>query len=91
MKTTIQNIITYMLHVNKGKIFTITFKKKDGTLRKLNGRLGVHFGKKLSKPTTSNHYKYIVVYDMQKQAYRNVNMDTIQSLTMLSKHFEVKG
>ena len=89
MKTSIQNIITYMILGNKGKIFTVTYKKKDGSIRKLNGRLGVHFGKKLGKPTTSNHYQYIVVYDMQKQAYRNVNVTTVQSISMLNKTFEV--
>jgi len=91
MKNTINTLIKNLLIANEGKFFSVTFKKKDGTIRKLNGRLGVHFQKKLQKPTTSNHYKYIVVYDMQKQAYRNVNMDTVQSLTMLGKHFEVKG
>ena len=91
MKTSIQNIITYMILGNKGRIFTVTFRKKDGTLRKLNGRLGVHFGKQLQKPTTSNHYQYIVVYDMQKQGYRNINVDTLQSVSMLGKHFEVEN
>jgi hypothetical protein len=89
MKTSINNIITYLILGNQGKIFTVTYKKKDGTIRKLNGRLGVHFGKKLAKPTTSNHYQYIVVYDMQKKAYRNVNVTTVQSVKMLHKTFEV--
>ena len=89
MKNSITNVMKNLLQVNGGRIFTVTFKKKDGTLRKLNGRLGVHHGKKLSSPTTESIPKYLVVYDVQKQAYRNVNVSTIQSVNMLKRPFEV--
>ena len=89
MKNSITSVMKNLLQVNGGRIFTVTFKKKDGTLRKLNGRLGVHHGKKLSSPTTEGIPKYLVVYDVQKQAYRNVNVSTIQSVNMLKRHFEV--
>ena len=35
-----QSIIEKILNSN-GKIFTVTFIKKDGSIRELNGRLGV--------------------------------------------------
>lgn len=85
----LNNIIKYLLIGNEGKFFTVTFKKKDGTIRKLNGRLGVHHGKKLSSPTTAGIPKYLVVYDVQKQAYRNINTDTVQAVSMKGKKFEV--
>ena len=85
----LNNIIKYLLIGNEGKFFTVTFKKKDGSIRKLNGRLGVHFGKKLGKSTVAGIPKYLTVYDVQKRAYRNVNTDTVLAVSMKNKHFEV--
>jgi hypothetical protein len=85
----LNNIINYLLIGNEGKIFTVTFRKKDGSVRVLNGRLGVHHGKKLQKPTTAGIPKYIVVYDMQKKAYRNVNTSTVTAIKMKGKEFIV--
>jgi hypothetical protein len=88
-KYSLNNIVKYLLIGNEGKIFTVTFKKKDGTIRKLNGRLGVHFGKKLNTPTTAGIPKYLVVYDVQKGAYRNVNTESVLAVSMKGKHFVV--
>ena len=71
-------IIEKILNSN-GKIFTVTFIKKDGSLRELNGRLGVikHLKGGVS---TLDPDKYITVFDMQSKAYRAVNKLTIQSV-----------
>ena len=65
----------------KGKIFGVTFIKKDGTVRNMTARLGVkkHLtGVGLSfNPEERN---LIVVFDMQKKAYRMVNLSTILSI-----------
>jgi len=64
---------------SKGKIFTVTFIKKDGSVRELNGRLGVV--KHLKGGTsTLDANKYITVFDMQAKAYRAINKFTIQSV-----------
>ena len=89
MQYSLNNIIKYLLIGNEGKFFTVTFRKKDGSLRTLNGRLGVHFGKQLGKPTTAGIPKYIVVYDVQKRAYRNINTDTVLEVKMKGKTFQV--
>jgi hypothetical protein len=34
----LNNIINYLLIGNEGKIFTVTFRKKDGSVRVLNGQ-----------------------------------------------------
>lgn len=66
----------------KGKFFTVTFTKKDGTLRKMNARLGVtkHL-KGGSKGYNDSDFNYLTVFDLGKKAYRTVNLSTVKSLT----------
>ena len=66
---------------SSGKFFTVLFVKKDGTLRELNGRLGVI--KHLKGGTsTLNPDKFITVYDLKSEGYRAIDKTTI---------LEVKG
>ena len=65
---------------SKGKFITINFIKKDGTARKLNGRIGVTKHLK-GGVSTVNTDQYLVVYDTVAQGYRSVNKDTIVSVT----------
>lgn len=60
---------------------TVTFRKADGTIRKMNCRMGVTKHLKGGK-STLDAAKYVTVYDMAKAAYRAINRDTI---------IEVKG
>lgn len=65
---------------SNGKFVSVTFIKKDGTARVLNGRTGVT--KHLKGGTsTVNTDQYMVVYDNVAQGYRSVNKDTIVSVT----------
>lgn len=68
------------------KFFSVEFIKKDGSLRKMVARLGV------TKGVTGEGMKYdpiskglLPVYDVQKQAYRMININTIQSLKVKGK------
>ena len=69
------NIIDRILNSN-GKIFTVTFIKKDGTIRELNGRLGVIKHLK-GGSSTLNPEEYITVYDLKAEGYRAINKATI--------------
>ena len=65
---------------SKGKFITVLFVKKDGTIRTLNGRIGVT--KHLKGGTSTVDYsKYLVVYDTVNAGYRSINRDTIVSVT----------
>lgn len=63
------------------KFFTVTFTKKDGTLRTMNCRLGVkkHL-KGGQKSYNDDNFNYVTVYDLVKGGYRTVNLDTIKSV-----------
>lgn len=71
-----RNVIKQLLKDSAGRIFTVRFRKVDGSLRTLNGRLGVHC--KTGKPSSTAHIpKYLTVFDMQKRSFRTVNLDTV--------------
>lgn len=65
---------------SKGKFITVLFVKKDGTIRTLNGRIGVtkHLKGGIS---TVDYSKYLVVYDTINAGYRSINRDAIVSVT----------
>jgi len=63
------------------KIFSVAFVKKDGTLREMTCRLGV------TKHLKGGELKYnasevgnLIVFDMQKKAYRTINFNTIKRI-----------
>lgn len=68
-----------VIEQSNGKILTVTFIKKDGTERVLNGRLGVTSHLK-GGVSTVDHQRYINIFDMQAGGYRNINRDTIKSV-----------
>lgn len=68
--------IEHIVEGFNGRIFTVTFIKKDGSIRKMNCRMGVTKFLKGGKRTTDPN-KFLVVFDMQNNAYRAVNKETI--------------
>ena len=69
----------YIQEKVQGKIFSVSFIKKDGTERTMVCRLGVqkHLtgGKNVNDPS-----QHLTVFDMHKKAYRNVALRTIYRL-----------
>ena len=66
-------------HKVSGKVFGVKFVKKDNSDRVMSCRFGVQsYLQTAGTPSTTAHIpKYITVFDMHKQAYRNVNLDTL--------------
>lgn len=61
---------------SNGKIFTVTFIKKDGSIRVLNGRLGVTKHLKGGQCTLDKD-KFIIVYDLKSEGYRAIDKESI--------------
>jgi len=78
-----------ILRGTKGKVFSVVFYKKDGTKRQLQGRLGVHKDLKGKGSSVANHKEYITVYEMHN-GYRNVNLNTIDTITFGKIVYKVK-
>ena len=66
---------------SNGRFVSVTFIKKDGTERSMLCRLGVtkHLKGGESK---LNADQYLTVFDVQKEAYRAINKDTILSVKL---------
>jgi len=65
--------------LDNNRFFTITFVKKDGSLRTINGRLGVKKYLKGGKATLDAN-KFLIVYSMADGGYRAINKSTIVSI-----------
>ena len=82
--------ILNLLIENKGSIFSVVFLKKNGDIRPMTCRFGVkkHLkGGKLSfSPLEKN---LLVVFVMQKEAYRMIILETLMSINMKGVEYYV--
>ena len=82
-----------LIHHTNGQIFSSTFIKKNGQHRLMNARLKVSKGlKKDAKPRPYEPSKYnlVCVYDMTKQGYRMINLNTLLSLTINKNTYTIE-
>lgn len=101
MKTNTQAIATSTsdiatkLRDTKGRLFTVTFVKKDGSERKLTGRLGVTKHLVGGENTVKHLKQYLTVAEFGnksvggKVVYRNVNLESILSAKIGGKVYVV--
>lgn len=76
------------------KIFTVDFTKQNGEKRTMNCRRKVRTKVSANpsrKRLTPNgvHTPSIKVYDMQKHAYRQINLETVTSIRAVGQTFKV--
>ena len=79
------------LKSGNGKFFTVTFIKKDNTVRVLTGRLGVKKHLKGGVSTTSHIKKYMTVYEPKTKCYKNVNLESVTSLNAFGQRINFVG
>ena len=86
------NVTEFKEMVADGKIFTVEFIKKDGTLRKMNARLGVKkYVKGVGLAFNPTERNLLPVFDMQKEAYRMINASTIQKIKIGGKEIVLES
>lgn len=76
--------IAALIQANGSKFFGVTFVKKDGTERTLNGHVRKVAGK-TGTNTTSHYEKYVTIVlggKHDKEQFRNVNVETIKALSI---------
>ena len=73
-----------LIRESQGKIFSVEFFKKDGELRKMNARIGVKKGVN-GKGLKYDPFErgYLVAFDMGKDSFRTINLNTIQSISLV--------
>lgn len=63
------------------KIFSVVFSKRDGSIREMVCRLGVKKHLKGGELKYSpEDFNYLTVFDMQKQQYRTININTLKQI-----------
>ena len=91
MKKINKREILNLLKDNKNLIFSVVFLKKNGELRPMTCKLGVkkHLkgGRLKYNPKERNN---LIVFDMQKEDYRTINLDTLMSINMKGVEYNVK-
>ena len=71
------------LYSTAGRIFFVEFIKKDGSLRKMTARLGVHKGVNgRGMRYDPVAYGLLPVFDMDKSAWRMINLNTLQRVSL---------
>jgi hypothetical protein len=76
----VSTAVKTMLNGSNGKFLTVTFKKKNGDMRTINGRSGVT--KALAGGTrTTDPEKYFTIFEAGN-GYRSVNYDTVSEIKM---------
>ena len=82
-----------LIKETNGKIFSSTFIKKNGECRLLTGRLKVIKGLKEDakpRPYEPSKYNLICVYDMNKQGYRMLNINTLLTLSVNKNTYTIE-
>lgn len=88
-KITIENAIKLIKQTN-GSIFSVDFVKNDGTVRAITCRLGVVKGiKGVGQAFEPSEYDLLTVFDMSKQDYRMIRLNTLKRVTVDGQTFAV--
>ena len=82
-----------LINNSNGRIFSSLFIKKDGSHRLMNARLKVtkHLKKDAKpRPYKPSKYNLLTVFDMQKKSYRMINIETLQTLIINKKMYNIE-
>jgi hypothetical protein len=84
-------VATELINKSKGKIFTVTFRKKNGESRTMNCRLGVSKGVNGKGMNYNPSIKALKpVFDMQIKEWRMLNLETIRELNINKDRYMVR-
>lgn len=79
-----------LMRQTNGHVFSVTFIKKDGSERDMTCRLGVkkHLrgGERAYDPAD---YDLLCVFDMAKEAYRSISLNTLKRVKVEGTEYEV--
>lgn len=83
-------MIKQFINEASNKFMTVTFMKKDKTVRTINGRLNVKKYLRGGKATVDTN-KFLVLYSVADQGYRAVNKDSILSIAVDGVIIQTRG
>jgi hypothetical protein len=83
-------MIKQFINEASNKFMTVTFMKKDNTVRTINGRLNVKKYLRGGRATVDTD-KFLVLYSVADQGYRAVNKDSILSIAVDGVVIQARG
>ena len=73
------------------KFITVSFLKKDGTPRTINGRLHVKRYLKGGDNPNTRKESFLIIYSLKDKGYRTVNLDSVFRLAAEGKEYLIAG
>ena len=64
-------------YLDNGRFFSVTFRKKDGTIRKMVARRGVKRNLQGNPRYNPADYNLLTVWSVSDNGYRNISMSSI--------------
>ncbi len=90
LKTLTRSKVGELLERQGDRIFTVHFVKQDGTLREMNARfLKDHTRARYINGGT--HHNCLTVWDMKKEAFRQITLSTVSMVKAQGEVFIVTG
>jgi hypothetical protein len=73
------------------KFISISFLKKDGTKRTINGRLHVKRYLKGGDNPNTRKDEFLIIYSMKDKGYRTINLDSVFRVAASGKEYLIGG
>ena len=73
------------------KFITVSFLKKDGTPRTINGRLGVTKHLKGGDNPNTRKDSFLIIYSIGDKGYRTINLDSVFRVAASGKEYLING
>ena len=90
MKTKTKKEAFELLESSSGRIFSARFVKKCGAIREMTARTEVKKGVKgAGRKFNPKEKNLLGVYDMQKEGFRFVNINTLQQIKLDKQIFKI--
>lgn len=77
--------------IKNGQIFSVTFRKKDNSIRTLVGRKGVKKHLRGGESKIKKHENLVSVYDLQAKGYRSFDVNRVISLRAGGVEYSIRG
>lgn len=72
------------------KFITVSFLKKDGTPRTINGRLHVKRYLKGGDNPNTRCGDFLIIYSLKDRGYRTINLDTVSRIAARGRVYLIK-
>jgi len=73
-----------------GKIFSVQFRKRDGSMREMTCRTKVTKYLKGGESTVADKEHLATVYDVQAKGYRCINLDTVTKVKYAGEEYVIE-